>query len=200
MEEEIALVDARWDDLNKNLPEKVDKLKNLQNQLEKYHLNLSPVTEQLADIQNKADVQMTPVADLDKVKDYQQELQDLMDDFEKLDPSLAETIESGQDILDGNPELDTVPVQKENEELQDKATNLKAQLAEKLAKAADLANDLEKYLEKEKELAKGIDDVNDELEKNKPNKMDVDLVREQLEKTKVRYDDDCYQSVMIDFY
>jgi len=129
---------------------------------------------------------MTPVADLDKVKDHQQELQELLDDFEKLNPSIAETIESGQDILEGNPDVDTLPIQKDNEELQDKFTNLKAKLADKLAKAAALADDLEKYQQKEKELSEGIEDVNDELAKNKPTKMDVDLVKEQLQNTKVK--------------
>lgn len=141
---------------------------------------------------------MTPVADLDKAKDHQQELQDLMNDFEKLDPSLAETIESGQDILDGNPDVDTLPVQKDNEELQDKFNTLKDKLADKLAKAAALADDLEKYTEKDKELAKGIEDVNEELENNKPTKMDVDLVKEQLENTKVRYEScDDYEDIVL---
>lgn len=141
---------------------------------------------------------MTPVADLDKAKDHQQELQDLMNDFEKLDPSLAETIESGQDILDGNPDVDTLPVQKDNEELQDKFNTLKDKLADKLAKAAALADDLEKYTEKDKELAKGIEDVNEELENNKPTKMEVDLVKEQLEDTKVRYEScDDYEDIVL---
>lgn len=141
----------------------------------------------LTDIENKADVEMTPVADLDKMKNHQQELQELLDDFEKLNPSMAETIESGEDILEGNPDVDTAPVQKENEELQDKFNNLKDKLADKLTKAAALIDDLEKYQQKEQELSQGIEEVNDELEKNKPTKMEAELVKEQLQNTKVKY-------------
>lgn len=179
------MIHTRWDNLSKDIKEKEDKLKTVQDQLEKYQSNFSPVMTDLSEIQSKADVEMVPVADLDKVKDFKSELQDLLSDFEKLNPSLADVIESGQDIVDGNPDMDTMQVKKNNEELQEKSVAVGALLSDKLAKAEALEKDLENYEEKEKELTNQLDDVTQELEKNKPEKMDVDLVKEQLENTKV---------------
>lgn len=185
IEEEILLIDSRWNDLNKNLKDKADQLENLQNQLQKYQGTLKPVEEKLVELESKAEVEMAPVADLDKAKEQEQELKDMLEDFEKMSPALADTMEAGQDILDSNPEVNTAPVQRENEGLKERSDNLKNALKDKLEKATTLVADLENYSAKEKELEEGTENVNDELEQNKPNKLDLDTVKQQLENTKV---------------
>lgn len=186
IEEEILVIDTRWNDLNKNLKDKADQLENLQGQLQKFQGALKPVEEKVGELESKAEAEMAPVADLDKAKEQEQELRDMLEDFEKMSPALAETIETGQDILDTNPDVDTAPVKRENEGLKERSENLKNALKDKLEKATALVADLENYSAKEKELQEGIENVGDELEQNKPNKLDLDTVKEQLDNTKVK--------------
>ena len=185
VEEEIPVIDTRWNDLNTILKDKADQLENLENQLQKYQGTMKPLDEKLGELESKTEIETAPLADLDKAKEQEQELRDMLEDFEKMSPALADTIEAGQDILDGNPDVDTAPVQRENEGLKERSENLKNALKEKLEKASALVADLENYSTKEKELEEGIENVNEELEQNKPNKLDLETVKEQLENTKV---------------
>lgn len=185
VEDDIQNLDKRWDDLNKNLQNKLAGIETLQGQLKEYKDTVKGVDEKISAVESELNVERTPGSDVEEMKRHIQELEALKKQLEELKPDVQSTVEAGNSIMEGNPNADTTAVESENKNLQEHCASVEDKLAAAIDKSNKILADLEEYWEQQGKVEEQVKETGVKLEENKPAVMDVEKLKEQLEQAKV---------------
>lgn len=185
VEDDIQNVDKRWDDLNKNLQNKLADIDALQDQLKEYKVAVGDVDEKISVVETELNVERTPVSDVEEEKKHIQKLEALQEQLEEVKPGVQSAVGAGNSIQEANPSADTTAVETENKKLEDHYAQVQDKLADAIDKNKKMLADLEEYWEQEAKLEEQINQTGIKLEENKPAVMDAEKLKEQLEKAKV---------------
>lgn len=185
VEDDIQNLDKRWDDLNKNLQNKLVDIETLQGQLKEYKDTVNGVDEKISGVESELNLERAPVSDVEEMKRHIQDLEALKEQVEELKPDVHSAVEAGNGIQKGNPSADTTAVESDNNNLQEHYAALEDKLSSAIEKNKKILEDLVEYWEQQGKVEEQVKETGDKLEENKPAVMDVRKLKEQLEKAKV---------------
>lgn len=187
VEDDIQNLDKRWDELNKNLKDKLADIETLQGQVKEYRDTVDSVDEKISGVESEFNLERAPVSDVEEMKKHIQDLGSLKKQVEELKPDVQSALEAGNSIQEGNPSADTTAVESDNNNLQEHYAALEDKIASAIEKNKKILEDLEEYWEQQDKVVEQVKETGDKLGENKPVVMDVEKLKEQLEKAKVRH-------------
>lgn len=197
VEDDIQNLDKRWDELNKNLKDKLADIETLQGQVKEYRDTVDSVDEKISGVESEFNLERAPVSDVEEMKKHIQDLGSLKKQVEELKPDVQSALEAGNSIQEGNPSADTTAVESDNNNLQEHYAALEDKIASAIEKNKKILEDLEEYWGQQDKVVEQVKETGDKLGENKPAVMDVEKLKEQLEKAKVRHTFDTYLHVVL---